>query len=369
MPLLDAESVDLLSRLMNSSWANVDKSNLTDALLDSLNQSSAASATRATVVDVRSERQWVLPWWTQLVYACLFGFMVATAVLGNAAVIWIVLAHRTMRTVTNYFLLNLSAADTMTATFNAVFNLVYMLESHWAFGEGYCVFSNFVANLTVSSSAFTMAAMSIDRYFAIVHPLCGRLSRWRSVTIIGALWGCSALLSLPPLLYSRTLSYRYADGSVRTVCILVWPDGPPYASYDDYVYNVLFLVLTYGVPVTTLALTYWRMSLVLWGEQCIGEFTRQQENAHRSKQKVVKMLFTVVLLFAVCWLPYHAYFLYVSHNPHVAYLDHIQHVYLAMYWLAMSHAMCNPLIYYCMNKSQYYVHFREIMYSYRHAKA
>ncbi|XP_065299693.1 uncharacterized protein [Dermacentor albipictus] len=40
----------------------------------------------------------------------------------------------------------------MTATFNAVFNLVYMLESHWAFGEGYCVFSNFVANLTVSSS-------------------------------------------------------------------------------------------------------------------------------------------------------------------------------------------------------------------------
>ncbi|KAL1445456.1 hypothetical protein MTO96_045021, partial [Rhipicephalus appendiculatus] len=65
---------------------------------------------------------------------------------------------------------------------------------------------------------------------------------------------------------------------------------------------------------------------------------------------VVKMLFTVVLLFAVCWLPYHAYFLYVSHNPDVVYLDHIQHVYLAMYWLAMSHAMCNPLIYYCMNK-------------------
>ncbi|KAH7981612.1 hypothetical protein HPB52_000216 [Rhipicephalus sanguineus] len=72
-------------------------------------------------------------------------------------------------------------------------------------------------------------------YFAIVHPLCARLSRWRSVAIIGALWSCSALLSLPPLLYSRTRSYRYADGSVRTVCILVWPDGPPYTSYDDYV--------------------------------------------------------------------------------------------------------------------------------------
>ncbi|KAH6944597.1 hypothetical protein HPB50_004207 [Hyalomma asiaticum] len=163
IPALDTESAALLSKIINGSWSYADGPNLTDALLDSLNQSWPVSSTRATVVDVRSERQWVLPWWTQLVYAFLFGFMVATAVLGNTAVIWIVLAHRTMRTVTNYFLLNLSVADTMTATFNAVFNLVYMLESHWAFGEGYCVFSNFVANLTVSSSAFTLAAMSIDR--------------------------------------------------------------------------------------------------------------------------------------------------------------------------------------------------------------
>ncbi|XP_037521254.2 tachykinin-like peptides receptor 86C [Rhipicephalus sanguineus] len=337
-----------LDRLLNDSLANPENVSLLRTLLESLNDTSPRD--RAPVIQVHSQRQWVLPWWTQLVYACLFGFMVATAVVGNAAVVWIVLAHRTMRTVTNYFLLNLSLADALTATFNAIFNLVYMLESHWAFGEGYCIFNNFVANLTVASSAFTMAAMSIDRYFAIVHPLCGRLSRWRSVAIIGALWGCSALLSLPPLLYSRTRSYQYADGSVRTVCLLVWPDGPLYASYDDYLYNVVFLVLTYGVPVATLALTYWRMSVVLWGDQCIGEFTLQQENAHRAKQKVVKMLFTVVFLFAVCWLPYHAYFLYVSHNPHVVYLDHIQHVYLAMYWLAMSHAMCNPIVYYCMNK-------------------
>ncbi|XP_077561254.1 tachykinin-like peptides receptor 86C [Haemaphysalis longicornis] len=278
--------------------------------------------------------------------------MVATAVLGNAAVVWIVLGHRAMRTVTNYFLLNLSLADTMTATFNAIFNLVYMLESHWAFGEPYCVFSNFVANLTVSSSAFTMAAMSIDRYLAIVHPLCGgrRRSRWRSVAIIVALWGCSALLSLPPLLYSRTRSYRYADGSVRTVCILVWPDGPLSASYADYLFNVLFNVLTYGVPCVKLAISYLKYTLVAWGDNCLGSWCREREHGHLSNQKVVKMLFTVVLLFAVCWLPYHAYFLYVSHNPHVAYLDHIQHVYLAMYWLAMSHAMCNPIVYYCMNK-------------------
>ncbi|KAL3185581.1 hypothetical protein MRX96_028852 [Rhipicephalus microplus] len=150
-----------LDTLLNSSLSNADNSSLLRTLLKSLNDTSTRD--HAPVIEVQSQRQWVLPWWTQLVYACLFGFMVATAVLGNAAVVWIVLAHRTMRTVTNYFLLNLSLADALTATFNAIFNLVYMLESHWAFGEGYCVFNNFIANLTVASSAFTMAAMSIDR--------------------------------------------------------------------------------------------------------------------------------------------------------------------------------------------------------------
>ncbi|KAH6920980.1 hypothetical protein HPB50_028032 [Hyalomma asiaticum] len=161
MALRPDSDVAFLDRLLNGSLADADNASLLRTLLDSLNDTLPRA--QAPVIEVHSQRQWVLPWWTQLVYACLFGFMVATAVLGNAAVVWIVLAHRSMRTVTNYFLLNLSLADALTATFNAIFNLVYMLESHWAFGEGYCVFNNFIANLTVSSSAFTMAAMSIDR--------------------------------------------------------------------------------------------------------------------------------------------------------------------------------------------------------------
>ncbi|XP_077564225.1 tachykinin-like peptides receptor 86C [Haemaphysalis longicornis] len=99
-----------------------------------------------------------------------------------------------------------------------------------------------------------------------------------------------------------------------------------------------------------MAVAYSGMGAVLWGSRGIGESTERQQTVLHAKRKVVRMLIAVVSLFSVCWLPYNAYFVYVSHNPHVAYLDHIQHVYLAMYWLAMSHAMCNPIIYYCMNK-------------------
>ncbi|CAN7950184.1 unnamed protein product [Ixodes pacificus] len=153
-----ATAADILAKFINSTGGAANLSVLLEMFPNLLNTTSEFS-----VIEVGSERQWVLPWWVQLIYGVLFGSMVLVAAFGNAVVVWIVVVHRSMRTVTNYFLVNLSIANAMTAIFNAIFNLVYMLESHWAFGSTYCIFNNFVANLTVSSSAFTIAATSIDR--------------------------------------------------------------------------------------------------------------------------------------------------------------------------------------------------------------
>lgn len=48
--------------------------------------------------------QFILPWWRQLLWSILFGGMVIVATGGNLIVVWIVLAHKRMRTVTNYFI-------------------------------------------------------------------------------------------------------------------------------------------------------------------------------------------------------------------------------------------------------------------------
>lgn len=74
-----------------------------------------------------------------------------------------VLAHRRMRTVTNYFLVNLSVSDLMMSLLNCVFNFIFMLNSDWPFGAVYCTVNNFVANVTVASSVFTLVAISFDR--------------------------------------------------------------------------------------------------------------------------------------------------------------------------------------------------------------
>ncbi|XP_017491525.1 PREDICTED: tachykinin-like peptides receptor 99D, partial [Rhagoletis zephyria] len=96
-------------------------------------------------------------------------------------------------------------------------------------------------------------------------------------------------------------------------------------------YNLLFLILTYILPLMTMGIAYTLMARVLWGSKQIGESTQAQMNLICSKQKVVRML--------ICgkW-------------PWLVNSKATQHIYLAIYWLAMSNSMLNPIILLLMNR-------------------
>lgn len=61
------------------------------------------------------------------------------------------------------------------------------------------------------------------------------------------------------------------------------------------------------------------------------------------------MFIIIVSIFAVCWLPYHIFFVYAYHDNDFINADHAQTTFLGIYWLAMANAMVNPIIYYWMN--------------------
>lgn len=51
-------------------------------------------------------------------------------------------------------------------------------------------------------------------------------------------------------------------------------------------YNVIFMVLTYVLPIGSMTFTYARIGLELWGSQSIGENTAGQLEGIRSKRRV-----------------------------------------------------------------------------------
>ena len=121
------------------------------------------TATTSDCYAVGTHNPFIMVWWLQMIYIVAFVSMVIVAAGGNIIVIWIVIAHKRMRTVTNYFLLNLAVADALISVTNTLFNFVYMVYSNWPFGRVYCKISQFINTCTIAASTFTFMAIAIDR--------------------------------------------------------------------------------------------------------------------------------------------------------------------------------------------------------------
>uniref|UniRef100_A0A8D1QLB0 Neuromedin-K receptor n=1 Tax=Sus scrofa TaxID=9823 RepID=A0A8D1QLB0_PIG len=285
--------------------------------------------------------QFVQPSWRIALWSLAYGVVVAVAVFGNLIVIWIILAHKRMRTVTNYFLVNLAFSDASMAAFNTLVNFIYALHSEWYFGANYCRFQNFFPITAVFASIYSMTAIAVDRYMAIIDPLKPRLSATATKIVIGGIWILAFLLAFPQCLYSKI---KVMPG--RTLCYVQWPEGPK----QHFTYHIIVIILVYCFPLLVMGITYTIVGITLWGAEIPGDTCDKYHEQLKAKRKVVKMMIIVVVTFAVCWLPYHIYFILTAIYQQLNRWKYIQQVYLASFWLAMSSTMYNPIIYCCLNK-------------------
>ena len=76
---------------------------------------------------------------------------------------------------------------------------------YWIFGAVYCTLNNFISYLSVSSSVFTLLAISVDRRKAIVRPLAPKTGRACVILTILLIWTGSAALASPAALFSVTV--------------------------------------------------------------------------------------------------------------------------------------------------------------------
>ncbi|XP_026877646.2 tachykinin receptor 3a [Electrophorus electricus] len=284
--------------------------------------------------------QFVQPPWRVALWSVAYSSILAVAVFGNLIVMWIILAHKRMRTVTNYFLLNLAFSDASMAAFNTLINFVYATHGDWYFGESYCKFHNFFPVTSVFASIYSMTAIAVDRYMAIIHPLKPHLSATATKVVIVCIWVLAVALAFPLCLFSTIKKLPK-----RTLCFVAWPQP----SEDPFVYHIIVMVLVYMLPLVVMGITYTIVGVTLWGGEIPGDSSDNYHGQLRAKRKVVKMMIIVVVTFAICWLPYHVYFLTTGLNKQLVKRKSIQQVYLSVMWLAMSSTMYNPIIYCCLN--------------------
>ncbi|XP_026322210.1 RYamide receptor-like [Hyposmocoma kahamanoa] len=285
-----------------------------------------------------------------LFHVCVYFLYCAVFVVslvGNGLVCFVVHKTPRMKTVTNYFIVNLAVGDILMTLFCVPFSFVSMLVlRHWPFGGVMCKVVNYSQAVSVMVSAFTMFAISIDRYMAIMRPLKPRLSRTAAKLVVAVVWTCALATAAPIAFVSRTQKpsewHKFCE---LEVCLEHWEHRK-----QSEQYSMALLALQFGLPLCALVCTYARIAHAVWGGRPPGEAQSARDTRiRRSKRKMIKMMVAVVIVFTVCWLPLN--FLWSLHEDDESWgaWPGMPYVWFASHWLAMSHSCYNPIIYCYMN--------------------
>ncbi|KAH0560856.1 hypothetical protein KQX54_009330 [Cotesia glomerata] len=116
---------------------------------------------------------------------------------------------------------------------------------------------------SVLVSAYTLIAISIDRYMAIMWPLKVRMSKSQAKLSILAVWVAALTISSPIAMVSCLFqpNPRYTMCN-RYVCQEIWP-----SDHQQYYYSIALLILQYFVPLVVLMFTYTSIGIRVWGKR------------------------------------------------------------------------------------------------------
>ena len=135
------------------------------------------------------------------------------------------------------------------------------------------------------------------RYLSIVRPSSPRLSFNTTKFTVFIIWFISLFIAFPTLVYSTTISYSGGEGELtqfhRTACLMVWPDGNPAESLLDHIYQTVFFLVTYVLPLVGLSITYSHLGIILWKDSNATILQIQQTcltTPNRSQQEKRKVI-------------------------------------------------------------------------------
>lgn len=306
----------------------------------------------------QSDDLWSSAYFKSIVYLLYIPIFIF-ALLGNGIVCYIVQSTPRMRTVTNYFIANLALGDILMSLFCVPSSFIsQFILNYWPFGIVLCHFVNYSQAVSVLVSAYTLVAISIDRYIAIMWPLRPRITKRYAKFIIAGIWFIAMATAFPIPVVSRVeLPHSiWHEKCEKYICKEVWPEGE-----HDYYYTLALFTLQFVVPLLVLIFTYTRIAIAVWGKRPPGEAenSRDQRMA-RSKRKMIKMMLTVVIVFTSCWLPFNILQLLLKDVEFIDWKP-LPYVWFAFHWLAMSHSCYNPIIY-CYMNARFRGGFLQIMY-------
>ncbi|XP_047455888.1 P2Y purinoceptor 1-like [Mugil cephalus] len=191
----------------------------------------------------------------------------------------------------NVFVLNLGLANILylpTLPFLAAY---YLMKSRWIFGDAFCKITRFCFNLNLYGSISFLTCISVYRYLAIVHTMRvkGKITVTHSVAISVVTWFLVSVQSLPDMFFPKNFINSTGKCFHTTSTDHV----------EEYLkYSLGWTLTGFCIPFLIILGCYGHVIVVLCRTNTIDKVL---------KQRSLKLLFILVLLFSVCYIPYHVF--------------------------------------------------------------
>ncbi|XP_077863710.1 tachykinin-like peptides receptor 86C [Saccoglossus kowalevskii] len=134
----------------------------------------------------------------QIALSIFYSLVILMSLTGNAIVVYVLNGYRLKHGI-NVFLINLAIADIALTLFCSPFTFIEVVLQDWIFGDVMCTIVHFTQQVTVMVSIFTLVAICVDRYTAVINPLKVKTGKSRNRVVIITIWIIAALLNTPLL--------------------------------------------------------------------------------------------------------------------------------------------------------------------------
>ena len=267
-------------------------------------------------------------------------------ITGNFIVCCLIISNKKLRTSFNYLLLNLAVSDLCCSVLGTLFFAGQIRNHYLSDGnlmrpkvEGViCKVTTVIIDLTTKNCVLTLAAISTDRFYAIVYPW-----RHRAATIkrkirilLAGIWLVALIASLPMMLLMAKTPNSFQGTSV-SLCLafLINDNGFKVVAFVD-------LIAAYIIPMGIILRTSLAIIRHLWCHCLQRQSKETSQMLLKSRKRITRIVFSVIIAFNVFWLPWAI----LQGSLLIGAIQEIgDNTFVIMFILVLASASVNPILY------------------------
>lgn len=265
----------------------------------------------------------------------------------NSVSLWILVRRNGLRkSVPVIYMANLALSDLL-FILSLPFRIIYFAKGEWTLGNTLCMIPGTLFAVNLYSSSLFITLISVDRMLAVVYPLRSRPLRTAPVAwgLCVTVWVLIAGLSVPTAMNHP----QNKDEECKVMrCFEKYTNSEWWNGF-----YILCCVTFFAILVPFVIILGCTVAVVRQLRGC--SMTTSSSNTEMSKNKIVKLFLSNLLIYTICFIPFHiAFILFALNKLDLLHGGAFRDIYFNIQTVTMCMASTNscldPLIYYFSTK-------------------